>query len=158
MFERNHQPLLPRSAFLRRVGRSGLVSGLVVGGSLGIGVLGYHFIADLEWIDALLNASMILTGMGPVAPLHTPGAKVFASVYALFSGVVFLASLSFFIAPIAHRVLHRLHIEADQEEQGQGQKHDQDRDRDRDDPDDNGGSATSGERKSNKPPRRSGRS
>jgi hypothetical protein len=113
MYERRRQPLLPRPAFMHRVGRSVLVSAALLAGSLGVGVVGYHASAGLDWIDALLNASMILTGMGPVSPLPTTGAKLFASAYALFSGVVFLASAGVVFAPLAHRLLHRFHVEVD---------------------------------------------
>jgi hypothetical protein len=75
-----------------------------------IGVLGYRYIAGFGWIDSLLNASMILSAMGPVDRLPTDGAKVFASVYALFSGIVLITSLSFVMAPVFHRVLHRFHV------------------------------------------------
>lgn len=81
-----------------------------------IGVAGYHFIAELDWVDALLNASMILTGMGPVAILTSTPAKVFASAYALFSGVVFLSATGIVVAPVIHRVLHRFHLERDQDD------------------------------------------
>jgi len=101
----------PHPAFVRRVARSAAVSTALLGVSLGVGVVGYHAIAGLEWIDALLNASMILTGMGPVSPLPSAGAKLFASAYALFSGVVFIASTGLIVAPLAHRFLHRFHIE-----------------------------------------------
>lgn len=83
----------------------------VIACSLALGVFGYHFIADLAWVDALLNASMILSGMGPVAELHSNAAKVFASAYALFSGVVFISSTGIILAPVMHHVLHRFHIE-----------------------------------------------
>ena len=76
-----------------------------------IGVAGYHYIARLSWIDALLNASMILTGMGPVAALTSDAAKLFASAYALFSGVVFLTVSGIALAPVVHRVLHKFHVE-----------------------------------------------
>ena len=79
--------------------------------SLGVGVLGYHFIAGLPWIDALLDTSMILGGMGPVSPLQTNAAKVFASVYALFSGLVLIGATGILLAPIFHWVLHRFHLE-----------------------------------------------
>jgi hypothetical protein len=88
----------------------GLSIGLI-GFSLGLGTLGYHFIAKLSWVDALLNASMILTGMGPVDILKSDTAKVFASAYALFSGVVFISATGILLSPIFHRVLHRFHIE-----------------------------------------------
>ena len=111
MYERRQQPMLPRAAFVRRVARSVGISTLLLGVSLGIGVVGYHAIAGLEWIDAVLNASMILTGMGPIAPLQGTGAKLFASAYALFSGVVFVATAGLVVAPVAHRFLHRFHVE-----------------------------------------------
>ncbi len=76
-----------------------------------LGIAGYRFIAGLEWIDALLNASMILTGMGPVTPLQSTAAKVFASAYALFSGIVFLSATGVILAPVVHRTLHRFHLE-----------------------------------------------
>jgi hypothetical protein len=88
---------------------------LMVG--LGIGVLGYHRIAHLDWVDALLNASMILTGMGPVAVLTTDASKVFASAYALFSGIVFLTATGIVLGPVVHRVLHRFHLEDDEGDQ-----------------------------------------
>lgn len=88
----------------------GVASGLI-GFSLALGILGYHFIAGLGWIDAVLNASMILTGMGPVNALSTDAAKLFASAYALFSGVVFISATGILLTPIFHRVLHRFHLE-----------------------------------------------
>lgn len=87
-----------------------LSGGLIVF-SLGLGILGYHFIAGLNWVDSLLNAAMILTGMGPVNPLSADAAKLFASAYALFSGVVFITATGILLSPIFHRVLHRFHIE-----------------------------------------------
>jgi ABC-type glycerol-3-phosphate transport system permease component len=79
--------------------------------SLAIGTAGYHFLAGLSWIDALLNSSMILTGMGPVNVLNTPLAKLFAAAYALFSGVVFLTMVAVLFAPLLHHFLHRFHLE-----------------------------------------------
>jgi len=79
--------------------------------ALAIGICGYHFIARLSWIDSLLNASMILGGMGPVDTLQTTAAKLFASFYALFSGLAFIGIASLLVAPFAHRLLHRFHIE-----------------------------------------------
>jgi hypothetical protein len=87
-----------------------LAAGVILG-SLALGVLGYHFIAGFVWVDALLNASMILSGMGPVGELHTHAAKIFASAYALFSGVVFISSTGIILSPVMHHVLHRFHIE-----------------------------------------------
>src|SRR5690349_17409411 len=118
MLEHHRQPLLSRRAFAWRVGRSALASAFIIGGSLSVGTLGYRYTAELPWIDALLNASMILTGMGPVSPLHSDAAKLFASAYALFSGVVFIASMGFVIAPIAHRLLHKFHLQTGGEDDG----------------------------------------
>ena len=111
MYEHRTEPLLPRRKFLRRLAMHGLAAGGVVAVSLSLGILGYHFLAGLSWIDALLNAAMILTGEGPVDPMRTATAKLFASFYALFSGVVFLAIWSILVVPVAHRLLHRLHLE-----------------------------------------------
>ena len=111
MYEHRKQPLLSRVEFFKRVGRHGLVAlGVLVFG-LGSGILGYHFIAHLSWIDSLLNASMILGGMGPIDPLPNNAAKVFASFYALFSGLAFVGIVSVLLAPFVHRMLHRFHTE-----------------------------------------------
>lgn len=83
--------------------------------ALGIGILGYHFVGSLGWIDSLLEASMILGGMGPVSPPRSDAAKVFASFYALFSGLMFIGIAGVIVAPIAHRILHRFHLEDVQE-------------------------------------------
>ena len=88
-----------------------LVAGAVIGASLFLGILGYHLICGFGWVDSLLNASMILSGMGPVGDLKTDGAKIFASAYALFSGVVFISATGILLSPVFHRVLHRFHIE-----------------------------------------------
>lgn len=111
-YEHKAQPLLSVRLFLRRVLNHVIVAFGFVAAALLIGVLGYHLTEGLGWLDALLNASMLLGGMGPVDPLHTPAGKLFASFYALFSGVVFLVVASIMIAPFAHRVLHRMHLEA----------------------------------------------
>jgi len=79
--------------------------------SIGIGVLGYHYIGELKWIDSIYNASMILTGMGPVNEMKTNSAKLFASIYAIFSGVIFLSTVAIFFAPFAHRLMHLLKVE-----------------------------------------------
>ena len=111
MFESRNQKLAPRRHFVRRqimVALGGL-GALVV--ALGIGVAGYHWIAGQRWVDALVNASMILGGMGPVDPLPTDAAKVFASVYALFSGVVFISAMAVILSPALHRALHKFHLD-----------------------------------------------
>lgn len=110
-FEHRSRPLLPRRKFYMRVGWYGLVSLLLIIVSLLIGMLGYHYLNGLSWLDALVNASMILTGMGPVDPLTNDAAKWFASAYAIFSGVAFLSIIAVLLAPAVHRFLHKLHIE-----------------------------------------------
>ena len=111
MFEHHRQPLLPRVLFLLRIARhAGYALGIVVA-ALGIGIIGYHELAGLDWIDATVDAAMILGGMGPVSELHTTGGKLFAAGYALFAGLVFLVTVGVLLAPILHRFLHRFHIE-----------------------------------------------
>jgi hypothetical protein len=109
MYEHHKEPVLARDQFLRRVSRHGGASALIILLSLGIGTAGYHVFAGLAWVDSLLNASMILTGMGPVNTLTSDAAKLFATFYALYSGIVFLAATGVFFAPFLHRVLHRMH-------------------------------------------------
>ncbi len=111
MYEHKSEPLLPLRGFARRLLAHLLIGMALILGSLGIGVAGYHFLEDLSWLDALLNASMILGGMGPVNMIRTPAGKIFASFYALFSGVVFLVIVGIIMAPIGHRLLHGLHLE-----------------------------------------------
>ena len=111
MYEHRTHHLLSRVAFARRVAFHWILALLVIGAGLGIGVVGYHYLGKLAWLDALLNASMILSGMGPVDPLQTPAAKLFASFYALFSGLAFIAVASVLVAPFVHRFLHKLHLD-----------------------------------------------
>ena len=96
---------------MRRMLRFAGVAAVLVAGSLFLGVLGYHFVCGLGWVDALLNSSMILTGMGPVNEITSTAGKLFASAYALFSGVAFLTIVAVLLSPLAHRLLHRLHLE-----------------------------------------------
>ncbi|MBI3804727.1 MAG: hypothetical protein HY282_13300 [Nitrospirae bacterium] len=109
--ERRHQKLAPLPVFLRRVAVSLLIAAALASVALCIGIAGYHWIADLPWIDALLNASMILGGMGPVDPLLSKNAKLFAAAYALFSGLIFIGVMGIVSAPLAHRMLHHFHID-----------------------------------------------
>ena len=109
--EHRSQPLAPRHRFLRRLAAYALAAALLIGVSLLIGVLGYRHLGGLPWIDALLNASMILGGMGPVDVLPGDEAKLFASAYALYSGVALLSTVSLLLTPVVHRVLHRMHLE-----------------------------------------------
>ena len=111
MYEHRSRPLLSRAKFARRVVDHLLLAAFLIGVALGMGVAGYHCIGGLSWIDSLLNASMILGGMGPVDPLRSTAAKIFASFYALFSGLAFVGIASLMIAPFAHRLLHRFHLE-----------------------------------------------
>ena len=111
MFEHSSHPLLTRSQFLKRLIRYFVYSILVLGFSLGIGILGYKHFAHLSWIDAFYNASMILTGMGPADVMPDNAAKVFSGCYALFSGIAFLSTTAILFAPIAHRFLHLLHLD-----------------------------------------------
>jgi len=113
MFEHHRQKLLSRSAFYRRLARFAAAAFLLVGISWLIGILGYRFLEGMSWIDSTLNAAMILGGMGPVDPLHTDAGKLFASFYALFSGIVFLVAVGVLILPILHRFLHQFHLEAE---------------------------------------------
>jgi len=111
MFEHRSERLASRSVFAQRMMRYGLVTAGIIVFSLGIGMLGYHYLEALSWIDSLLNASMILGGMGPVSTLQTNAGKVFASFYALYSGIILLASVGVLATPVFHRLLHRFHLE-----------------------------------------------
>lgn len=117
MFENRSQPLAPRRVFLARVFNSVLMTIVVIGCSLGIGTLGYHFFGSLPWTDALLNAAMILTGMGPVDPMKSTGGKLFATFYCLFSGIVFLSLTAIILAPIYHRFMHQFHLDEEEDVQ-----------------------------------------
>lgn len=112
MFEHRKQPLLPRGIFYARVARCGAMGAVVVLAALGIGMAGYHWFENLPWLDAFVNASMILSGMGPLAPLQTSAGKLFAGCYALFSGLTFITAIGFVFAPMFHRFLHKFHLEA----------------------------------------------
>jgi len=111
MYEHRQEALLSPLAFLRRLAtHGGIALGLVVI-SLAIGMTGYHVFEGLSWLDALVNASMLLGGMGPVDPLHTVAGKLFASFYALYSGLIFLIVAGVMIVPIFHRIIHHFHLE-----------------------------------------------
>lgn len=110
MYEHHRQSLASRKVFASRLMRNGLIGLTLLFVSLVIGILGYHFLENLSWLDSLLNASMILGGMGPVNPVKTDAGKIFASFYALYSGVVLLASVGVLATPILHRFLHRFHL------------------------------------------------
>lgn len=117
MFEHHKQPLASRSEFAKRMlSFSALATGILLF-SLGIGILGYHYFENLSWLDSLLNASMLLGGMGPLAPLNTTAGKLFASFYALFAGMIFLVAVGVMVTPIFHRVLHHFHLEIEEDEE-----------------------------------------
>jgi hypothetical protein len=113
MFETKRDAVLSRAAFLARLGRSFGITLVIVAFSLFLGGVGYHFFGELNWIDAVLNASMILTGMGPVDPMRTTAGKLFATFYALYSGIAFLTMMAVLLAPIVHRFMHMFHVEQD---------------------------------------------
>ena len=111
MYEKHNEPLLPRAQFILRL-LSHLLTGVgVLVVSLGMGVAGYHGYEHLSWLDSLLNAAMILGGMGPVNVIQSDAGKWFASFYALFSGMIFLGVFGIIIAPIIHRLLHLMHLD-----------------------------------------------
>jgi hypothetical protein len=116
MYEHRNQPLLPRPAFLLRLASHVAIAIGIIFGSLLMGILGYHFLEGLPWIDSLVNASMLLGGMGPVDTLHTNAGKLFASFYALYSGMVFLVAVGIIFAPVFHRLLHHFHLETDKDD------------------------------------------
>ena len=111
-FESRHEPLLSRWAFARRLARNLAASMVLIGLSLGGGMAGYHYFEGMSWIDAYVNASMILSGMGPVTTLQTDGGKIFAGSYALYSGLALIFVTGLIISPIVHRLLHRFHLES----------------------------------------------
>lgn len=115
MYEHHSKPLLPRKLFVKRLAGHFTLAFSALFLSLGIGIAGYHFTEELSLLDSILNASMILGGMGPVDALKTPAGKLFASAYSLFSGIIFLAAVGIIIAPIAHRLLHKLHLSVEDE-------------------------------------------
>jgi hypothetical protein len=112
-FESKHQPLLSRPDFARRVGRNFAAASGLIGVSLVGGMLGYHFTEEMGWIDAFVNAAMILSGMGPVAQLNTTAGKLFAGCYALYSGLILILASGVVLAPIIHRMFHRFNLEHD---------------------------------------------
>ncbi|MCI0416019.1 hypothetical protein L0222_24865 [bacterium] len=111
MFEHKRQKILPIHRFIRRLAAWFSLASMIVAFALGIGTMGYHHIAGLNWVDALYNAAMILTGMGPVNEMTTTHAKLFSAAYALFSGVVFLSAMGIVLSPIFHRIMHKIHFD-----------------------------------------------
>jgi len=114
MYERLHQRLASPEVFRRRLVQSGIVGIVMVAISLVVGMAGYHWIESLDWLDSFLNAAMILSGMGPLHTPDTTAGKLFAGIYALYSGFAVLVIAAIAFAPVVHRVLHRFHIEEDE--------------------------------------------
>jgi hypothetical protein len=112
MFEHRSNPLLPRRLFFVRFAQNAAIGLILIGVALGIGMVGYHSLESMGWIDSFANASMILSGMGPLGELKTSAGKIFAGCYALFSGVAFLTSFGVIFAPVFHRFLHKFHLES----------------------------------------------
>ncbi len=110
MYEHHKTALLPFRLFLLRLLRSLFIGLSALFFSLGMGMCGYHFFEKMPWVDAFVNAAMILSGMGPVNPLYTFGGKVFAGCYALYSGLVFIIILGIILAPVLHRLYHQFHL------------------------------------------------
>lgn len=115
LYEHHSQPLLPVRRFALRILLHALLAFALLVGALAIGVVGYRATEGLSWLDSLLNASMILGGMGEIDVLRTRAGKLFASFYALFAGIVFLAVVGVLVAPIVHRLLHRMHLDLPEE-------------------------------------------
>lgn len=111
IYESKHEPLAHRRIFISRLARMGIIAFFATLACLLIGIVGYHYIANLAWIDSLHNASMILSGMGPVANIDNDAGKYFSSFYALFSGVAFITNVGIFLSPAIHRFLHKIHLE-----------------------------------------------
>jgi hypothetical protein len=111
MYERYHHQLLSSRVFLIRLSRHALYAAVLMVVSLAIGMVGYGHYEHLEWRDAFLNTAMLLGGMGPVDAPKTPDGKLFAGIYALYAGLVFLATATVLLAPVVHRILHRFHCD-----------------------------------------------
>jgi hypothetical protein len=112
MFEHRSNPLLSRQAFYRRLARCISLSFAVILAALGLGMIGYHVLENMKWVDAFVNSAMILSGMGPVGSLNTDAGKIFAGCYALFSGLAFATSIAIIFTPLFHRFIHKFHLEA----------------------------------------------
>jgi hypothetical protein len=111
MYERRKQPLASKATFYQRILKNIIIALIIMSVCLVIGIAGYHYWGEASWIDSLHNASMILSGMGPVVEIKSDGGKIFSSAYALFSGVIFITNVGVILAPAAHRIFHRLHLE-----------------------------------------------
>ena len=113
MYESKNEPLAKKSLLYSRLVRSAFVTCLALSVWLIVGIVGYHYTCYFSWIDSLLNASMILSGMGPTSSIETDLGKIFASFYAIFSGVIFITSVGVLLAPLVHRIMHQFHLPED---------------------------------------------
>jgi len=116
MFEHRRQPLLARKRFYVRFARGAGIGLSIILGSLAVGMAGYHWFEQMPWLDAFVNAAMILSGMGPVGQLQTNAGKLFAGCYALYSGLALITSVGVIFAPVFHRFLHKFHVEVQERE------------------------------------------
>jgi hypothetical protein len=114
MFEHRSKPLLPRLDFIKRLVFFALLSAGFVTFSLLVGMVGYRTFENFSWVDAFVNAAMLMGGMGPVSELHTNAGKIFAGVYAMYCGLMFIIAVGFLVAPVFHRFLHKFHLEMDE--------------------------------------------
>jgi hypothetical protein len=110
MYEKRVEPIAPARVFARRIARHAATAAALVGCSLALGMAGYHTLEGLPWIDAFLNAAMLMGGMGPVDALRTTGGKLFAGCYALYCGLVVVVAAGLLLAPFVHRLLHTFHL------------------------------------------------
>src|SRR3990167_5763935 len=113
MFEKRYESLMPSRQFIIRLASSIAIGLFIIAFAELVGMVGYHEFEDMGWVDAFVNAAMILSGMGPLTPLNTVGGKIFAGFYALFSGLAFILIIGIIFAPIVHRFFHRFHLDVD---------------------------------------------
>ena len=113
MFEKRYESLMPSRQFIIRLASSITIGLFIIAFAELVGMVGYHEFEDMGWVDAFVNAAMILSGMGPLTPLNTVGGKIFAGFYALFSGLAFILIIGIIFAPIVHRFFHRFHLDMD---------------------------------------------
>ena len=111
-FDHMSEPMLSHTAFAGRMLVNIFAAAIIIGLALAGGMYGYHTLEGLSWLDSFLNASMLLGGMGPVGDIPTESGKLFASFYALYAGLVFIASAGVLLAPVLHRLMHSLHLES----------------------------------------------
>lgn len=129
LFESKRDPLISRGAFARRMAASFAVVAVLIAVSLVVGMIGYHTFEHMPWVDAFSNASMIMSGMGPLSPLQTTGGKIFAGAYALYSGLALILATGVLLGPLLHRLMHKFHLEEPRNKQGdQGDDNDDDDD------------------------------